>query len=349
MFQRTTPQPSIHTAMKHFHAADVEVIESWRCSHTWGLEETFRYFNGLGEPILLFRADGAHWYIEPDSTYTGEFRIEYRALSKSNRVDFKEAPSIKGVEDDVKERARKLALTKSASKVGQNWQWFWTSKVHSQQFHSGEVVYLPELDMCLSHNTNLAQVPAHPSTVESRVGDDLLRTDGCGVFIVNISGEVPPLYANIDGRVNEIPNLKVYNVDEGVYRYFTSGGVTEFQYVEPENYSKVNDKWEIPIYRTAEEAARNDAETQLAIQAAAHEREVEDIRREQEIALAKLESKITKMENDTSIAKKDAETRQLVTKEEYAERGHHRNESMEVLKTVATLGTVAFGLYKLLA
>lgn len=349
MFQRATPQPSIHTAMKHFSAANVEVVESWRTDHQWGLEETFRYYNGLGEPVLLFRADGAHWYIEPDSAYTGSFKIEYRALSKSNRVDFKEAPTIKGVEDDTKERARKQALSKSAAKVGKNWQWFWSTEVSKQQFHAGEAVYLSDLDMCISTTTNLSSVPAHPSTIESRVGDDLLRTDGCGIFVVNISGELPPLYANIDGRVNEIPAMRVFNVEDGVYRYFTSGGVTEFQYVSPEDYLTIKDNWEIPIYRTAEEAARNEAETSLKAMAKAHELELADVQREHDIAIGKLEGKITKLESDTSVAKKESETRQLVSKEEYAERGHQRNESLDVLKTVATLGTVAFGLYKLLA
>lgn len=348
MFQRATPQPSIHTAMKHFSAANVDVVESWRTDHQWGLEETFRYYNGLGEPVLLFRADGAHWYIEPDSGYTGEFRIEYRALSKSNRVDFKEAPTIKGVEDDVKERTRKQALSKTSVKVGKNFQWFWSTAISKQQFHAGDAVYLPDLDMCISTDTKLNSVPAHPSTLESRVGDDILRTDGCGIFMVNIAGELPPLYANLDGRVNEIPSLRVFNVEDGVYRYFTSGGITEFKYVPPEEYHTVCDTWEIPIYRTAEEAARNEAETRIAALTKAHALELTDVQREHEVAISKLEGKITKLESDTSVAKKESETRQLVSKEEYAERGHHRNESLEVLKTVATLGTVAFGLYKLL-
>lgn len=228
-------------------------------------------------------------------------------------------------------------------------------------FENKKSVYLTNKDLVLS-TKNLMDVDDHPSVTSgnplSHV-QDAAENSLFSLILVDNKNHYSTRYAYMFGEIVEVRAVKDATRQDGLYVFFKSDGKAEQSYVTPENLEKSKH-----LFKSREEALTGGdiaASYSKTLDEVNHRNKVEESRlklRETEMAGQLSEMKLLleqkKIELDNVVANnklKDSHTssafteRKYVSQDYFEERSRKRNETMEMVKTGATITAAIAGVF----
>ena len=341
-----------------------------------GLEEKYRYFNGLGFDVTIFDSKGLYWKIpyDPHNT-TGTF--EMACLITAGRGVTVNSKGVSSTTEGVmKERMLDRAINSGWHELGDaggTRTCEWSSVIYQDELEHEDTLFVSSLNLFITTITNYRDAPFHPDAISKVEG----RTYGDGItfgaFVNWNGGEKPPLYyVRICDKTRTLPVTQNPALPSGVFRFIRDGNRPITPTQVKANELGVTKFWhEIPIFDTSAEADVATSENiagQLKMDAVERERisldkmyaehvaekeQAEKTRLEEKEATEKtrktLEEKLRLKDLDIAVEKREAERDVMAIKESSARRVTTREDESSWLKYVAGAVTIGLGLWSAFA